>query len=148
MSQSYDSQVVVNVTVETREASYRDAIKAMAKYKFWMFGYYAARWVAMNRLLKDTPYHDANPFRRFVQLAVVERGELDDARPHERDEARRMNIKLNDMYPSKSELDEDIYIPDPDDLHAVVNYDEPYEDLTDNNTPRIVVSPPTHGEAT
>lgn len=41
------------------------AWEALAGYKFWMFGYHAARWVNYNSLL---PRHRrlANPFREMV----------------------------------------------------------------------------------
>ena len=42
------------------------AWKALAGYKFWMFGYHAAQWVLLNRLHnKKSP----NPFTRLVKLA-------------------------------------------------------------------------------
>jgi len=43
-----------------------DALRSLLKYKFWMFGYHAARWVQINRLgrlcLK-------NPFRFLIAIA-------------------------------------------------------------------------------
>ena len=42
------------------------AIDSLARYKFLMFGYWAAQWVNMNKLL-DQP--QPNPFRFFVQEA-------------------------------------------------------------------------------
>ncbi len=42
------------------------AWKALARYKFWMFGYHAAQWVLLNRLL---PKPKRNPFRALVQQA-------------------------------------------------------------------------------
>lgn len=74
---------VMRLAIDRREAVYRDAIRALAKYKFWMFGYYAASWVKYNKLLKGTPYHQGNPFKVFVQVAMIERGDLDEAMPHE-----------------------------------------------------------------
>ena len=44
------------------------AWSALAGYKFWMFGYYAARWVTLNRLLPK-PDRQPNPFRKAVMLA-------------------------------------------------------------------------------
>jgi hypothetical protein len=44
----------------------KKAWNALAGYKFWMFGYYAARWVSLNALL-DKPLH--NPFAATVKLA-------------------------------------------------------------------------------
>ncbi len=51
---------------EMREAEAK-AWDAMSRYKFWMFGYWAARWVAMNRLLNTG--RQTNPFRSLVDLA-------------------------------------------------------------------------------
>ncbi|WP_027719183.1 hypothetical protein [Desulfovirgula thermocuniculi] len=42
------------------------AWEALSGYKFWMFGYHAARWVNYNRLL-DKPLQ--NPFRELVMVA-------------------------------------------------------------------------------
>ena len=44
----------------------RDAWKNLARYKFWNFGYYAARWVYLNWL---TGAKRPNPFRPLVLLA-------------------------------------------------------------------------------
>jgi hypothetical protein len=42
------------------------AWEALSGYKFWMFGYHAARWINYNKLLeKSLP----NPFKETVQLA-------------------------------------------------------------------------------
>lgn len=44
----------------------RKAWKALAGYKFWMFGYHAGRWINYNNLLdKKRP----NPFIEAVVLA-------------------------------------------------------------------------------
>ncbi len=45
---------------------------ALARYKFWMFGYWAGVWVNLNRLL-SVPR--SNPFRLVVKLARKTRGE-------------------------------------------------------------------------
>ena len=44
----------------------RDAWKNLARYKFWQFGYYAARWVYLNWLAGTKR---PNPFRPLVWLA-------------------------------------------------------------------------------
>lgn len=49
-----------------REEAYRKAIKALAGYKFYMFGYWAAHWVKMNHL---DPRPQPNPFKAFVLQA-------------------------------------------------------------------------------
>jgi hypothetical protein len=110
--------------IESREGAYTDAIRALAKYKFWMFGYHAASWVKYNRLLKGSMYHQGSPFRVFVRLAVIERGELHNARPHEIHEGDKAALQHNAIYPSKSDLN---------------------MDLTENETASIVdASTPTH----
>ena len=43
-----------------------DAWKNLGRYKFWMFGYFAARWVYLNRI---SGARRANPFKRLVLLA-------------------------------------------------------------------------------
>lgn len=45
------------------------ALEALSRYKFLMFGYHAAVWVNLNRLL-DEP--EPNPFRELVKLAREE----------------------------------------------------------------------------
>jgi hypothetical protein len=47
------------------------AWESLSKYKFQMFGYWAAIWVHMNRL---SGQRRANPWRGLVQAAKVERG--------------------------------------------------------------------------
>ena len=42
------------------------AWEALSGYKFWMFGYHAARWVTYNQLL-DVPLQ--SPFAQAVKLA-------------------------------------------------------------------------------
>jgi hypothetical protein len=49
-----------------RDKAKHDAIKNLARYKFYNFGYHAARWVTLNRLLGDK---QRNPFAAFVELA-------------------------------------------------------------------------------
>lgn len=44
----------------------RKAWSALARYKFWMFGYHAGQWVMLNRLLDK---RCANPFSGVVKLA-------------------------------------------------------------------------------
>jgi len=42
------------------------AWKALAGYKFWMFGYHASQWVLLNRLRHRK---SSNPFTQLVTLA-------------------------------------------------------------------------------
>jgi len=54
------------------------ALKALGGYKFWMFGYHAANWVNLNKLLTKK---QANPFQRLVQAAhfmMTDAGEAQD----------------------------------------------------------------------
>ncbi|MBU2249705.1 MAG: hypothetical protein KKD77_23360 [Gammaproteobacteria bacterium] len=51
---------------ELREEAYSKALNSLAGYKFYMFGYWAATWVQMNRLSR---VRKANPFNPFVELA-------------------------------------------------------------------------------
>lgn len=55
---------------ERREAAEK-ALDALGRYKFMMFGYWAAVWVHMNRLC-DVP--QPSPFRELVQQARRMRG--------------------------------------------------------------------------
>ena len=53
----------LSVEIDQAEAK---ALKALAGYKFWMFGYWAAIWVHLNRLEgRKRP----NPFKAFVKMA-------------------------------------------------------------------------------
>jgi len=45
---------------------YNKALVSLARYKFIMFGYYAALWSSLNKLDRQK---DPNPFRDFVELA-------------------------------------------------------------------------------
>lgn len=60
---------IENVIRPGREEAYRKAMKALAGYKFYMFGYWAAHWVMMNRL---DPRPKPNPFKPLVMLARKE----------------------------------------------------------------------------
>ena len=52
------------------EQAKKDAIKkaldALGRYKFEMFGYWASKWVSLNKL---SDKKDPNPFRELVWLA-------------------------------------------------------------------------------
>jgi len=49
-----------------KEEAVDQAIKSLAGYKFWMFGYHAADWVKLNKLDPDP---EPSPFYRLVSLA-------------------------------------------------------------------------------
>lgn len=44
----------------------KKAWQSLARYKFWMFGYHAAQWVLLNRVLRT---QRPNPFLPLVKLA-------------------------------------------------------------------------------
>lgn len=46
---------------------------ALSRYKFWMFGYWAACWVKFNRL---GGFKRPNPFRAIVDAAKTKRPHL------------------------------------------------------------------------
>lgn len=60
------------MTDELLFAAMRDAEtkawEGLRGYKFWMFGYHAARWVNYNQLL-PTPRRFRNPFKSLVEIA-------------------------------------------------------------------------------
>lgn len=49
-----------------RELARRRAIESLSRYKFQMFGYWAAIWVHLNRLCPD---RQPNPFAHIVKAA-------------------------------------------------------------------------------
>lgn len=51
--------------------SERKAWDALARYKFWMFGYHAAAWVQMNRV---GGFKQPNPWRGLVQFVRDRKG--------------------------------------------------------------------------
>lgn len=62
------------VLVKMKDAEDK-AWASLAGYKFWMFGYHAARWVNYNNLLKDCGHPGRpSPFSDLVKLARGKRG--------------------------------------------------------------------------
>lgn len=51
-----------------REEALQKALTALSQYKFYMFGYWAAVWVKMNKL---DPRPQPNPFHDLVKIAKV-----------------------------------------------------------------------------
>ena len=51
---------------EIKQEAYENAIDSLARYKFMMFGYWAAIWIHMNQI--DTQ-KEGNPFKGLVQKA-------------------------------------------------------------------------------
>lgn len=49
-----------------RDLAYTRAIDSLSRYKFMMFGYWAALWVIFNQM---SPTKKPNPFSTLVQLA-------------------------------------------------------------------------------
>lgn len=58
-----------DLELHLREAE-RKAWASLARYKFFMFGYWAAIWVHLNRL---SGIRRKNPFKGAVNLARIER---------------------------------------------------------------------------
>jgi len=117
--------------IDRREAVYESAIRSLAKYKFWMFGYYAAAWVKYNELLKDTPWHQGNPFKLFVDQAVIERGELDSARAFEIEQAKRVAHARGDDDPALM-----YYVSEDDGCH-VIHVDTPNDWPENEDGPNV-----------
>lgn len=61
---------LVNKLEAELNATERKAWDALARYKFWMFGYWAAAWVRLNRIGE---FGRPNPFRPLVDLARASR---------------------------------------------------------------------------
>jgi len=51
---------------EYREEALKKALDSLARYKFYMFGYWASVWVQMNKLSR---IRKCNPFVDLVDLA-------------------------------------------------------------------------------
>ena len=65
---NHNARTTLKNVLDQRDRAAYQAIVNMGRYKFDRFGYYAARWVTLNKLLpKDL--RKANPFRDFVRLA-------------------------------------------------------------------------------
>ena len=54
------------IAEEYRQEAKDKAFDSLARYKFCMFGYWAATWVQMNKLCR---IREANPFNDLVDLA-------------------------------------------------------------------------------
>lgn len=63
-----DDSMLLCLRAERRQAEYQ-AWKALGRYKFQMFGYWAATWVHLNRLLGHCGENEGNPFGELVQAA-------------------------------------------------------------------------------
>lgn len=59
---------IENKIQDEMQTAIEKAWEALSGYKFWMFGYHAARWVNLNRLLL-LPDRKSSPFRDAVKLA-------------------------------------------------------------------------------
>jgi hypothetical protein len=53
---------------QERDAAERKAWDSLSRYKFLMFGYWAAIWVHLNHLIEDRA---ENPFRDLVKAARI-----------------------------------------------------------------------------
>jgi len=65
-------EYVKEVIRPEREEARRKAIDSLSRYKFQMFGYWAAVWVTLNKL---DPRPLPNPFSDFVKLARIKKEE-------------------------------------------------------------------------
>jgi len=51
--------------IEYRREALTKALDSLGRYKFFMFGYWAAQWVSLNRLICDEK-PGPNPFKTLV----------------------------------------------------------------------------------
>ena len=68
-----------------RDAAEQKAWKALAGYKFWMFGYWAAWWVKLNQLCPGGPA--PSPWKSLVNTARRHQDPPDTRRKTDRDTA-------------------------------------------------------------
>ena len=54
-----------------KQEAYQKAMDSLARYKFIMFGYWAAIWVHLNKL---DPRKEVNPFKELVDIAKSRKG--------------------------------------------------------------------------
>ena len=64
------TQYIKEVIRLEREEARRKAIDALSRYKFYMFGYWAAVWVTLNKL---DPRPLPSPFTDLVKLAKIKK---------------------------------------------------------------------------
>lgn len=62
---------MTDLNIELNKAEMR-AWQSLAQRKFWMFGYWAARWVFVSQLIGK---HNPSPFRELVEVAKKKVGE-------------------------------------------------------------------------
>lgn len=63
--------------IRLQDEAERKAWAALAGYKFWMFGYWAATWVKYNQLLPNDGLRKPNPFKGLVAIARDEKEAFD-----------------------------------------------------------------------
>lgn len=61
--------IVQRLQADRAEARHK-ALDALGRYKFEMFGYWAAIWVHQNRLLAADGLGEPSPFRELVKKAL------------------------------------------------------------------------------
>ena len=59
------SSIEIETIIEARRKAYRDALRALAKYKYHLFGQYAGDWVKYNALL-PRKFKQRAPFNNLV----------------------------------------------------------------------------------
>ena len=70
------------VAMEIKDALYEAEVKAweaLSRYKFWMFGYWSAIWVHLNKLSGEKR---PNPWKKLVGIAKKETGSEKFCRQH------------------------------------------------------------------
>lgn len=60
----------INIKEAKTEAKFK-ALDSLSRYKFMMFGYWAAVWIHLNKLDDDK---EANPFKPIVDSAKIIKG--------------------------------------------------------------------------
>lgn len=61
---------MIELLIRERDAAIAQAWAALARYKFWMFGYHAARVVQIGSLIRRAGGpHLPNPFKELVTAA-------------------------------------------------------------------------------
>lgn len=61
-----DAETITDVILREMKDAEIKAYEALSGYKFWMFGYHAARWVTYNKLLEK---RQPSPFKSLVKIA-------------------------------------------------------------------------------
>lgn len=63
------TETMVAGMLNAREQARVKAVDALSRYKFEMFGYWAAKWVQINQYLSWVGLQRGNPFAELVHVA-------------------------------------------------------------------------------